>query len=175
MHNYELTTMKVATEYNLSIAIVDAIIMTESSGNPWAYNPEPHYRWFWNVRTNAPFRRVSDMEVASKRPPADFPCLAGDPDQEWWAQQASWGLMQLVGAVARESGFKGEYLTELCDPKININFGCKFLATLAKRHLPDYGWQGVLRAYNTGSPSPSSNGTHYLGKIASYYPNIYNA
>lgn len=109
--------------------LVEAIIGQESDGETDAFNPEPKYRYFWNVRTGAPFRAVSDVEVAAKFPPKDFPTLAGDPDQEWWSQQASWGLMQLMGAVAREHGFRGKYLTRLCsDPALNIDLGCQHLA-----------------------------------------------
>lgn len=108
--------------------LVEAVIEQESSGNPDAWNPEPRYRYFWDVRRDRPFRSVSDVEVAAKFPPKDFPALAGD-DQEWWGQQASWGLMQLMGAVAREHGFKGMYLTRLCsDPALNIDLGCAHLA-----------------------------------------------
>ena len=110
---------------DLDPALLTAIILQESGGNPWAYNPEPKYRWFWNVKNDSVFRKVEDSEIASKTPPNDFPCLAGDPDQEWWGQQASWGLMQLMGAGAREEHFRGDFLTELCDPYVNIEFGIK--------------------------------------------------
>jgi len=109
--------------------LVEALIDQESAGNPDAWNPEPRYRYFWNVRTAKPFRAVSELEVAAKFPPKDFPALAGDPDNEWWAQQASWGLTQVMGAVAREHGYKGGYLTRLCsDPALAIDLGCAHLA-----------------------------------------------
>lgn len=31
-----------------------------------------------------------------------------------------WGVMQVMGGVAREVGFKGSFLTELCDPEVGI-------------------------------------------------------
>ena len=109
--------------------LVEAVIDQESAGNPDAWNPEPKYRYFWDVRRGRPFRAVSDAEVAAKFPPKDFRALAGDPDQEWWGQQASWGLMQIMGAVAREHGYRGAYLTRLCsDPALNIDLGCQHLA-----------------------------------------------
>ena len=103
--------------------LILAMIWQESTGQPWAWNPEPRYRWLVNVKTGQPFRPLSPAELASETPPADFPCLAGDPDQEWWGQQASWGLLQVMGAAAREQGFKGAYLPELCDPYVNLEFG----------------------------------------------------
>ncbi len=118
--------------------ILEALIDQESGGNPDAWNPEPRYRYFWQVRTGRPFRVVTDAEVAAKFPPKDFPALAGDPDNEWWAQQASWGLTQIMGAVARELGYHGPYLTRLCsDPALAIDFGCAHLAA-------NIAWAGAL-------------------------------
>lgn len=135
--------------WGLDDALVRAVIAVESSGDRWAYNPEPRYRWFWDVRMWAPFRAVTADELKAKTPPPDFPCLAGDPDQEWWAQQASWGPMQVMGAVAREYGFRGRYLTELCSESgIGIEMGCRVLAARLK-------WAGgdvdaALASYNGG-------------------------
>lgn len=118
--------------HHLDPKVVGAIVRVESAGNPYAWNPEPRYRWVWNVRTWAPFRALRLDEVASEVAPADFPSLAGDRDQEWWAQQASWGLMQVMGAVARERGFRGLYLTQLVDPATNLDIGCGHLAALLR-------------------------------------------
>src|SRR5690348_13997974 len=100
----------------LDPALIIAIIWQESAGLQWAYRPEPRYRWFWDVKADKPFRQPTADEIESEVAPADFPSLSGNRNQEWWAQQASWGLMQIMGAAAREQNFKGLYLTELCDP-----------------------------------------------------------
>src|SRR3972149_8253567 len=113
-----------AVGHGLDPKLVTAIIVQESNWNPWAWNPEPRYRWFWDVRKNMPFRKVTDQEILNKFPPSDFSTLSGDRDQEWWAQQASWGLMQIMGAVARECGFRGPYLPAILDPFDNITYGC---------------------------------------------------
>lgn len=133
-------------------SIVLAVIEVESGGDPWAWNPEPKWRWFWDVRRNKAFRAVTAAEVASEVPPADFKaaCAGVDPDAEWWGQQASWGLMQPMGAVARENGFDGKFLNALHDPILNVCIGCRHLANYARRYLATYGWPGVLRAYNGG-------------------------
>lgn len=113
--------------------LLAALVEQESAGDQNAWNPEPRYRYFWNVRTGKPFRRVSDLELAAKFPPADFPALAGDPDQEWWGQQSSWGLTQIMGAVAREHGYTGKYLPALCsDVAINLAIGAAHLADQIK-------------------------------------------
>ena len=161
---WDLQIATAAGRHKVSDQVVTAIVTVESSGNQWAYNPEPHYRWFWDVRRNQPFRALLPGESDKERPPADFPCLAGDPDQEWWAQQASWGLMQTMGAVAREVGFGGSYLTELCDPVVSLEHGCKFLRRLLDRHS---NLDAALAAWNTGSPNhpPGSAADDYLRKI----------
>lgn len=138
--------------------IVEALITIESSGDPWAWNPEPKYRWLWDIKAGRPFRQLSIAEIGSGVPPSDFPCLIGDRDQEWWGQRASWGLMQIMGAVARETGFTGPYLTELLDPYENISMGYAFLRVLRNRYA-HYGTPGILSAYNSGSP------VSYAGKL----------
>ncbi len=163
VQDYQHLIEAAAAANALPVDLVLAMVQVESAGDPWAWNPEPHYRWFWDVKRNTPFRKVSDAEVASERPPADFPTIAGDPDQEWWAQQASWGLMQPMGAVARERGFRGAYLTELLDPATGLEYGCKHLAAYRRR----FGIAGAVAAYNTGSPTiaPGSAAEVYVAKV----------
>ena len=139
---------RAATSQGLDPRVVAALIRVESGGNRWAWNPEPAYRYVWNVVTQRPFRALTPEEAARKTPPADFPVLAGDRDQEWWGQQASWGLMQVMGALARERGFRGLYLTELTDPALNLSIGCAHLAGLMRWAEGDL--VQALAAYNGG-------------------------
>lgn len=137
-----------AERHGLPPDMVLAVITIESSWEPYAWNPEPRYRYLWDVRQRRPFRALTSDEVTSKFPPSDFSTLAGDADQEFWGQQASWGLMQVMGAVAREHGFRGAYLPMLCDPLLNLEYGCKHLAM-------QYRWARsnitqTLAAYNGG-------------------------
>ena len=43
------------------------------------------------------------------------------------ARGFSWGLMQVMGQVAREMGFDATFLSTLCDPEQNLAVGCKLL------------------------------------------------
>jgi len=153
---YLMSLVDVAAErYELPRRMVQALIGKESAWNPWAWNPEPRYRYYWDVRNGSPFRAVTEAELMSERPPADFGSLAADPDQEWWGQAASWGLMQIMGAVARERGSRLPYLTELLDPAINVDYGCRHLAdslAWARRyaHTPEEAVAASLAAYNGG-------------------------
>lgn len=147
-----------AAKHGLPSRMVAAVVMIESAGDPAAWNPEPRYRYFVDCRTGKPFRRVTAAEIASKFPPADFPCLAGDPDQEWWAQQASWSLMQTMGAVARERGCKSSYLVDLARfPAMALDVGCRYLASLVKRFPSPEGLDAIA-AHNGGSPRRDAAG-----------------
>jgi soluble lytic murein transglycosylase-like protein len=68
---------------------------------------------------------------------------------EAYARSFSWGLMQIMGQTARELGFTGESLAELCDPETGIEFGCRKLAACLKNAGGDQ--TKALPAYNGGS------------------------
>ena len=141
----------VAPKYGLPVPLVAAIVHVESSGDQYAWNPEPPYRYLWDVRANRPFRKLTPVEIASEIPPRDFGSAAGAADAEWWGQQASWGLMQVMGAVAREIGFKGHF-PGLSHPLENLHVGCAHLRNLRRRFEREHGMPGVVAAYNAGSP-----------------------
>lgn len=158
----EITSAALAC--SLDPRMVEALVMVESGGNTFAWNPEPKYRYLWNLRTKQPFRSLTADELASKEPPPDFPASAGDRDQEWWGQQASWGLMQLMGALARERGFMGPYLPQLCDPQLNLQIGCRHLRNLLE--WSDGHTGKALGAYNAGRGGwNSAAGLAYSGKV----------
>ncbi len=46
---------------------------------------------------------------------------------EAYARGFSWGLMQVMGQVAREAGFDAPFLSDLCDPEQGLAIGCKVL------------------------------------------------
>ena len=154
-----------AAQHGLDPALVAALVQQESRGDGTAYNPEPHYRYLWNVRTRQPFRPLTLKERRSEEPPLDFPTLAGDRDQEWWAQQASWGLCQVMGATARELGCKAPYLTILVrDDALNLDLGCRYLAAHLKRAGGNL--RKALGAYNAGwGGADGPRGTAYAGEV----------
>lgn len=147
---------KTAASHGLEADLVEALVLTESGGNPFAWNPEPRYRYVVHPRTGRPWTVTSD-DAAGKFPPVGFPALAGDPDNEWWGQQASWGLMQVMGALAREQGFREPYLPALCDVVTNLQIGCRHLAALLTWAKGDV--DRALRAYNGGRGGADSPAT----------------
>lgn len=138
----------VAHRWGLEAKLIKAMVKVESSNDPWAWNPEPKYRYLWNVKEGKPFRRLSADEIIKETPPKDFPTLHGDRDQEFWAQSASWGLMQIMGAVAREHGFAGRYLSQLCDIETGLEYGARHLVQCLKWAQGDI--PAALAAYNGG-------------------------
>lgn len=162
--NYSSEILRTCATFRLDPDLVAAQVHVESSGDAFAWNPEPAYRYLWNVTTHAPFRRLTHAELEAKQAPHDFPALGGDPDQEWWAQQASWGLMQIMGAVAREHEFRGVYLTELTDPVVNLTIGCSHLAGLIDWAAGDVA--KALAAYNAGKGGyKSAAGQAYAARV----------
>lgn len=100
---------------------VYAICMTESSGNEFAIKHESHYRWTFG----------SSLTLG-----------------ETLGQKTSWGLMQIMGAVAREYGMTDQF-SALWDPAINLNYGIQHLKRLKAKHGT---WPHAISAYNAGTP-----------------------
>jgi len=123
-----------AISSGLRASLISALIMVESGGRRYAWRPEPRYHYLWDIRRGSPFRPLTRFESASESPPADFPAPRGTSSTaEWWGQQASWGLMQIMGAVAREQGLQGPDLPVLCDPAINLGIGnCRCLVVVMR-------------------------------------------
>lgn len=145
-----------ALVHGLRADLVHAIVQVESAGDPTRWKVEPPYRYLFNVRTQLPFRRLTVAERASETAPRDFPAVRGlwDRDTEWWGQQASWGPMQVMGAVAREYGYRRPF-PALCDPHVGVLWGCMHLKRLWRRFHRRHGVEGVIAAYNAGSPRKS--------------------
>jgi soluble lytic murein transglycosylase-like protein len=129
-----------AARYTLPENLIAAIIHVESAGNPLAIRYEPDFFTTYIVPC-----RVKVIPPCSKT-------------TEQRARAMSWGLMQIMGQVARERGFIGPFLSELCLPEIGIEYGCRQLRHLADWHQAEHGWPGVIAAYNAGSPRIAAAG-----------------
>ena len=97
---------KAAAAHSLDPAVVCAIVEQESVWNPWAMRYEPAFfaKYVASLYTN---NKISASEA--------------------YARGFSWGLMQVMGQVARETGFDGLFLSALCDPEQGLAVGCKVL------------------------------------------------
>jgi soluble lytic murein transglycosylase-like protein len=97
---------KAAGTQALDPALVCAVVEQESAWNPWAMRYEPAFftKYVAHLYTN---NKVSASEA--------------------YARGFSWGLMQVMGQVARETGFDALFLSALCDPEQGLAIGCKVL------------------------------------------------
>ena len=95
-----------ATAQSLAPALVCAIVEQESAWNPWAMRYEPAFfaKYIAPLYTN---NKVTACEA--------------------YARGFSWGLMQVMGQVAREVGFDAPFLAALCDPPQGLAIGCRVL------------------------------------------------
>ena len=96
-----------AKAHNLFPEIVCAIAEQESSWAPFAMRYEPAFYEHYIMPL------VNKGEV--KR------------ETEARARAVSWGLGQVMGQLARELGFKGKFLSELCDPLVGLEYLCRAL------------------------------------------------
>jgi len=92
-----------ATRHALDPALVCAVVEQESSWDAHAIRYEPAFR----------MRYVTSLAL---------------PPTEEIARSISWGLMQVMGQVAREHSFNGQFLSALCDPATGLDVGCQVLA-----------------------------------------------
>ena len=134
-----------AHDYGLPFGLVAAIVEVESDFNTFAVRYETDWKYF-------------------VRPFSDFHWHEKTEEQ---SQKFSYGLMQVIGSVARELGFEGRFLTELCDPEIGLEYGCKHL----KRYYDRYkDYSKAIVAYNGGPGAVASyDGSYrnqdYLEKV----------
>ena len=137
-----------AQKHGIPEQLLRAVVHVESAGDPWAMRFEPGYQWLWDVRAGRPYRGDPQSLPA--------PSFVSQ-ETELTGQKTSWGLMQVMGAVARELGYRGRYLSVLCDADIGMEYGCRHLVALHTR-FGTQGWEAVAAAYNAGSPRRDSNG-----------------
>jgi len=93
-----------AEKHALDPALVCAVVEQESAWDAHAIRYEPAFR----TRYVAPL---------------------GLPPTEEVARSISWGLMQVMGQVAREHGFQGKFLSALCEPAAGLDIGSAVLAS----------------------------------------------
>lgn len=128
-----------AVKHSLDPALVCAVAEKESSWDPHAIRYEPSFR----ARYVAPL---------------------GLPPTEEVARSISWGLMQVMGQVAREHGFAGRFLSLLCDPLTGLEIGCIVLASKIRAAGGDI--SRALQLWNGGgNPNYSAE---VLARIANY-------
>jgi soluble lytic murein transglycosylase-like protein len=116
----------VALRFKLDPALVCAICEQESGWNPWAIRYEPLFmtKYVAPLYTN---NKISATEA--------------------YTRSFSWGLMQVMGQVAREQGVTVPFLSQLCDPEAGLSIGCQVFSHKLEKaggdvHLALQAWNG---------------------------------
>jgi soluble lytic murein transglycosylase-like protein len=129
----------VASTHSLDSALVCAVVEQESAWNPHAIRYEPAFR-------------------------ARYVASLGLPPTEEVARSISWGLMQVMGQVAREHGFTGKFLSGLSDPGAGLDIGCAVL--VAKIAGANGDSARALELWNGGANPDYA--PQVLGRLAHY-------
>lgn len=133
-----------AKRHGLNVELVRAIVAVESGGDPLAMRFEPGWKYHLEFRD---------------------PLVSADTERN--QQMTSWGLMQVMGTVAREHGFLGPFLSALCDPETGLDYGCLYLSKQMRRY-PGKVWHAVS-AYNAGTARLDVTGRYsnqeYVDKV----------
>lgn len=129
--------------------LLAAVIHQESKGHIYAVRYEPAF-----------YRRY--VEGKSKSALLGYVPRLCSLDTEKQLRATSFGLMQIMGQVLRERGYKAEFLTEALDPKTNIKWGSEFLQTLLLKHDDT---ESALLRWNGGGNK--NYGKEVLGHIDS--------
>ena len=136
-----------AKAHGLDRRVVYAVVLKESLGNANATRYEDGF-----------FRRYLEGK-SKKRLRWHWP-INRSADTERRMRAVSWGPMQVMGQTARRLGFEGRDFTELCDPFVGVEYGCKYLAMMLKIYKrkelasPD-ALRSALAAYNGGPGNPN--------------------
>lgn len=126
-----------ATRIGINPQLLAALIHQESGGAVYAVRYEPAFLKKY-------------LESKTKKTIGGYVPSKCSWQTEVQMRATSFGLVQIMGQVARERGFQGEFLTELCDPAINLKFGTEFLQTLLHKH--DTTEKALLRWNGGGDP-----------------------
>jgi len=129
---------RVCPSYGVDPLWVMALVLQESGANRYQIRYEPTYKYLFHPETFAEILKIS-------------------PATEIESQKISWGLGQIMGAVARSQGHQG-LMAELIDPETNLHQMCQLIRTL-KKDAPDA--DGVFAMYNGGKLALEHKTTRY--------------
>ena len=148
MNEYRTLIDKHALRFGLDPQMVTAVCYTESAMDTWATRFEPNWRWFLKPATYAKLVHTTERT-------------------ETVHQMTSWGLMQVMGTVARELGYQNA-LPALCTPNTGLSLGCHKLFLLYTKHG---NINEALQAYNAGKPGTKA-GIAYQQKVVDRWKRI---
>lgn len=142
---------EISLEFDIDPDLVAAIVSSESNGKPCATRYEPKFNYLKDPKVFSAINSIThDTEVIH--------------------QKTSWGLMQVMGAVAREYGFD-KPLVKLCDPRTGLFYGVSHLNKFLKKYNGTT--ELAVSAYNQGADYRDISGElknkAYVEKVMSKY------
>jgi soluble lytic murein transglycosylase-like protein len=129
----------IANRHGLDETLVCAVVEQESGWDKSAMRYEPGFR----ARYVAPL---------------------GLPPTEEIARSISWGLMQVMGQVAREHGFNGKFLSALAEPVVGVEIGCEVLGSKSSAAGQDI-WRALELWNGGGNPEYAAQ---VIARVARY-------
>lgn len=127
--------------HEIASKIIAGVILVESSGNPKVSRYEDGFYQRYIAK--------ADRQTLKGYIPNSISL-----DTEKRLRAFSWGAMQIMGQVARERGYKKEFLYDLLDPDVNIHLGTQILAGYFKATGH---WNAALLRYNGGGDAEYPN------------------
>lgn len=132
---------------DVSPDLIEAIVITESSGQPDAWRYEPNF--YAKYIRDGHYPEELKKELAT-----------------------SWGLMQVMGVIAWERGLRYKIKETLCTVDGGLDYGIKHLMRFMKK----YGnWNDAIASYNAGSPRKKDGlyvNQRYVDKVNRYYKEL---
>jgi soluble lytic murein transglycosylase-like protein len=143
----------ICEETEIEPEIVMAIATVESGLDPNTVRYEPNWRYHFQCS-----RFAKKLNITK--------------ETEETLQSISWGLMQVMGTVARELGFT-KHLTELTNPVNNVLIALRKLEDLYRIHDST---SHVISAYNQGWPYKTAYNEFvnqaYVDKVLEAYKSL---
>lgn len=136
--------------YSLPSGVIAAVVGQESNGYPWSGRYEPGF-----FAHSIAGKTRSDLGGL-------WPVDINETTERQW-RATSWGLMQIMGQVARELGFPFQALSQLCDPVLGVHYGAAHLAHQYRRYGGDL--KKALSAYNAGTATTANYDGYVLPVI----------
>ena len=139
-----------AVRFDVPQDLAVAVAQIESAFDPFAIRYEPGWKYFTDTVRYAELNMIAQQT-------------------EKILQACSFGVMQVMGAVARELGFR-ENLLKLSRVSVGSEYGCLKLSQLLRKYGTE---EEAVSAYNAGSPRRTPENTFvnqaYVDKIFAVY------
>lgn len=149
--------LREARNKSLDPLLVAAIAWQESGCNPWAFRFESGFQ----------ARYILPMSIDKIHAQSPLMKKRGTPSErsERTALATSFGAMQIIGQTARELGFRGQFLTELCGEE-GIVYGVCHFANCKDRYKGNI--EEAISAYNAGTATPRNHADYVVPVLKRY-------